>query len=145
MTPTSKELIQAIIAAIDTTVLPQVEEKQAASSLRAMRTLLEHLAVRVEIEPDVLAADNKDAEDTLRRVGRALPAASTSSSASLVNLNNHNNALQALVDSELLTLPAVGSETAEQATTRRELRGYLARRHGREREMVFPAFLGAPF
>jgi hypothetical protein len=136
MTPTSRELIQAIIAAIDTTVLPQVEEKQAASSLRAMRTLLEHLAVRVEVEPDVLAADNQDAEDTLRRLGRSPPSANTSSTASLVNLNNHNNVLQGIV---------VGAETAEQAKTRAELRGYLARRHGREHEMVFPAFLGTPF
>lgn len=143
MRPTSRDLIESIIAAIDATILPAVAEKQAASSLRAARTLLEHLAVRVEVEPEVLAADNRDAEGVLAGIGERLPDAPTETGVRA--LGARNALLQRLVDQRLRAMPIAGRESDEDAAVRAALREYLKRRHARERDMIFPAFLGTPF
>ena len=151
MQPTSRQLIEGIVAAIDEVILPAVTEKQAASSLRAARTLLEHLAVRSEVEYAELVEDNDDVQAVLGRLGRAAEdvlqphAASRAPPASLAALQARNDALQAAVEDALRTLPPTGREDAAQAEMRRELRAYLARRRERERSMIFPAFLGTPF
>lgn len=137
MRPTSREIIESIVAAIDEVILPAVEEKQAASSLRAARTLLDHLAARVEIDADVLAADNVDAAAVL---GVAPEPAE-----GMVALQASNLAYQEAIDRILRALPPPGQEDAEGAATRRRLRKYLGRRHSRERPMIVPAFLGTPF
>ena len=142
MRPTSRELIESIIAAIDTTILPAVEEKQAASSLRAARTLLEHLAVRVETEPEVLAADNQDAAAVLAGLGDVPDAGE---GGGVLALRARNAALQSAIDQRLRAMPIAGRESPAQAEVRRVLRDYLARRLARERDMIFPAFLGTPF
>lgn len=145
MRPTPRQLIESIIAAIDTTIMPAVEEKQAASSLRAARTLLEHLATRVEIDRDVLTADNDDARETLSRVGETA-AATPRTGCGLEALQQQNDAYQLTMERLLRSLPSAGNEKDErQVTVRRELRAYLARRHERERPMIIPAFLGPPF
>ena len=154
MRPTSREIIEGIVAAIDTTILPAVEEKQAASSLRAARTLLVHLAARVDVEGDILIADNADAEETIGeilardaatfpRLAHAL--AARSDDRCLATLQVRNEALQEAVDQTLRALPRAGSEAPPEADARKALRAYLARRHARERDLVFPAFLGTPF
>ena len=61
MKPSTREIIENIIKSLDEVVLPVVEDKQAASSLRSARTLLDHLARRVEGDADMLLADNADA------------------------------------------------------------------------------------
>ena len=133
MRPSSRALIESIIAAIDDTILPAVEDKQAASSLRAARTLLTHLAVRVELESAMLAADNADAAATLELPDEGGTAA------------ERNLEFQRTIDDMLRGMPIAGRESAEQAALRAKLRGYLSRRHARERDMIFPAFLGTPF
>ena len=138
MRPSSRDIIESIIAAIDDTILPAVEDKQAASSLRAARTLLDHLAHRIEGETAMVADDNADALATLARLGLDAPAGRTAPQAL-------NVALQEAVDSSLRDLPPAGREPPAQAEIRRELRAYLVRRHARERDMIIPSFLGAPF
>ncbi len=138
MRPSSRDIIESIIAAIDDTILPAVDDKQAASSLRAARTLLDHLAHRIEGDATMVADDNADAQTTLERLGLA-PSLEAATPQAL------NDALQATIDTSLRALPPAGREPPEQAAVRRELRAYLARRHARERDMIIPAFLGVPF
>ena len=142
MRPSSRELIESTIAAIDTTILPAIAEQQAASSLRAARTLLEHLAVRVEIEPDVLTADNRDAAAVLAGLGDAPDAGE---GGGVLALRARNAALQTAIDQRLRAMPIAGRESPGQAEERRVLRAYLEQRLTRERDMIFPAFLGTPF
>ena len=68
MQPSARALIEAIITSLDEVVMPVVTDKQAASSLRSARTLLDHLARRGEGEADMLSADNADALAVCRAI-----------------------------------------------------------------------------
>jgi hypothetical protein len=67
MRPTSAELLEAIAQELEDRVLPVVEDKWGASTLRSAMQLLRHLALRVALEPRVLAEDNEDARAVLER------------------------------------------------------------------------------
>lgn len=71
MRPTSRELLESIRWALDERVAPAVADPWAASTLRSVRTLLDHLMVRVECEHELAAAARDDLQGTLREV-RAL-------------------------------------------------------------------------
>lgn len=147
MQPSSRQLIEAIAAAIDDVILPQVEEKQAASSLRAARTLLEHLAVRVEIEPDIIAADNRDASEALAAMMALLgkPADPVDLGEGFQGAVAANRTLQERLDAVARALPPESAPAGASVEVRALLRDYIDRRHARERPMIFPAFLGTPF
>jgi hypothetical protein len=146
MRPTAIELVSRIRQAIDDTILPKVEDKIAASSLRSARVLLDHLASRLEHEPAFLAADNADAGAVLARAIKMLstadagPIRAAVSSAETSDPAQANDELQHGVE---LALAAV--RRAPSAELHGELKAYLARRLERERPMFFPAFTAAPF
>ena len=78
MRPSTKELLDSIAEALDTRVAPTVTNPWAASSLRSIGTLLNHLSVRVESELTILAEGNADLREVLADVcdrlgGRATP------------------------------------------------------------------------
>ena len=50
MKPTTKQIIDGISWVLDNRVAPEATEAWAASSLRSVRGLLQHLSVRVERE-----------------------------------------------------------------------------------------------
>jgi hypothetical protein len=135
-------------------ILPEVSEKQAASSLRASRTLLVHLAERVERETETLLEDNRDAEAMIAEATAAFDAEAVAplaalgagpESISLAALERRNAAIQSAIDTVLRAMPPAGREEQDQAALRKMLRGYLKRRQARERDMIFPAFLETPF
>jgi thioredoxin-like negative regulator of GroEL len=156
MQPSARALIEAIIRSIDEVVIPVVTDKVAASSLRSARTLLDHLARRVDGEADMLRADNADAlavcSAIAARVGhQAVPViaafleAGPDESPQGMTPQARNEAMQKVIDATLRGLPPAGAQTGEAAEIRAMLRDYLDRRLAREREMIFPAFLGPPF
>ena len=65
MRPTSMELLDSIAQALEDQVLPVVQDKWGASTLRSAMQLLRHLALRVALEPRILAADNDDVRRVL--------------------------------------------------------------------------------
>src|SRR5579863_6095399 len=76
MRPTTVELLESIAQALEDQVLPVVQDKWGASTLRSAMQLLRHLALRVPLEPRILAADNDDvrriltlAHDRLTQLG----------------------------------------------------------------------------
>ncbi|MXY71486.1 MAG: hypothetical protein F4Y97_00440 [Dehalococcoidia bacterium] len=78
MRPSTKELLESIAEALETRVAPTVTDPWAASSLRSIGTLLNHLSVRVESELTILAEGNADLREVLadacdRLEGRATP------------------------------------------------------------------------
>jgi len=152
MQPSARALIEAIITALDEVVIPVVTDKQAASSLRSARTLLDHLARRVKGEADTLRADNADALSVCRDIaarfgGRQAVAAIAAFLAAGPNGSpqGRNEAMQTVIEATLRGRPPAGAESDEEAEIRAMLRDYLGRRFAREREMIFPAFLGPPF
>ena len=158
MKPSTREIIENIIKSLDEVVLPVVEDKQAASSLRSARTLLDHLARRVEGDADMLLADNADAlvvfttiasrfagQKAASSIQAFLSTGGDESAQSIATLQVRNEAMQNVMDLALRGLPPAGAEGADEAAIRAELRAYLGRRLARERDMIFPAFLGTPF
>src|SRR5580693_8136007 len=65
MRPTSAELLETIAQELEDRVLPVVQDKWGASTLRSAMQLLRHLALRVPLEPRILAADNDDVREVL--------------------------------------------------------------------------------
>jgi hypothetical protein len=158
MKPSTREIIENIIKSLDEVVLPVVEDKQAASSLRSARTLLDHLARRVEGDAEMLLADNADARQVLAAIVaqfadqpasaplvKFLAADTEALPGTITELQSRNEAMQHVIDVTLRGLPPAGAEAAVEAAIRAALRGYLDRRLARERDMIFPAFLGPPF
>lgn len=146
MRPTAIELVTRIRQAIDDTILPKVEDKIAASSLRSARVLLDHLAARLEHEPAFLAADNADAHAVLDRAMAAMSTADAEPIRAAVAAAEAGDPAQANDDLQHgveLALAAV--RRAPSAAIHDELKAYLARRLERERPMFFPAFTAAPF
>ena len=74
MNPTSRELIEAIAEALRTDIAPLVEDQPwPASELRTIDALLAHLAMRVELEHEMLIADDADLDAVLTALGEHLP------------------------------------------------------------------------
>src|ERR1700689_4248537 len=78
MRPTSAELLETIAQELEDRVLPAVQDKGGAGTLRSAMQLLRHLALRVPLEPRILAEDNEDsraalmlARDRLTRLGES--------------------------------------------------------------------------
>src|SRR5258708_12304830 len=72
MRPTTVELLESIAQALEDQVLPVIQDKWGASTLRSAMQLLRHLALRVPLEAGVLAADNDDARRILTLVNDRL-------------------------------------------------------------------------
>jgi cell division septum initiation protein DivIVA len=159
MRPTSAELLETIAQELEDRVLPVVQDKWGASTLRSAMQLLRHLALRVPLEPRMLAEDNKDASgvlmlarDRLTRLGEsdlaAAAAAALDSDApdplDVVAVDALNErylrAVETIVAARDRLRPIDDSPTIHQS-----LVDYLQRRLEREHGMFLPVFLSAPF
>ena len=159
MRPTTVELLESIAQALEDQVLPVIQDKWGASTLRSAMQLLRHLALRVPLEAGILAADNDDARGVLALVGDRLrqlgetdlaAAAATALGARPVDpldviaadvLNeNYLRAVEAIIAARD-RLRAVDIPPQ----IHRTLVDYLQRRLDRERGMFIPVFLSPPF
>jgi len=156
--PSARELIEGVAAALERDVAPQLSDRWAASALRSAVQLLNHLAVRVEVEARVLLEDNDDARRVLESVCARL--GSSPADAALramietalgapepprhdaVLLDEANEALQRVIE-HVLRRRTLAEDP--QGMIHMDLRAYLRRRLERERPLYFPAFTGAPF
>ena len=159
MRPTSAELLEAIAQELEDRVLPVLQDKWGASTLRSAMQLLRHLALRVPLEPHILAADNDDvrriltlAHDRLTRLGE-----SGLASAAAAALDSHSADPLDVVAADAMNetyLRAVETIVAARdrlraldvpPTIHQSLVDYLQRRLERERAMFLPVFLSPPF
>ena len=165
MKPSAREIIEGIAWALDNRVAPHATEAWAASSLRSIRGLLQHLAVRVELEGPLLAEDNADMRTLLEgaaaRLGErddawTVLAPDVRSALDRVwrdpaayplvaSLAEENEALSALVERLIHALHADGLNDLARAATKAAVREYLARQAERERPLYVPAFTGPPY
>jgi len=159
MRPTSRELIEGVVAAIERDVAPGVSDRWAASALRSAVQLLNHLAVRVEKEAALLIEDNADARRVLSSI--SVQIGSSAAAAALrplieealktpepppydpPRLDEANEALQGVIE-RVLRDEALAANAQTEAI-RIELHRYLRRRLEREHLLYFPVFTGAPF
>jgi hypothetical protein len=160
MRPTTRELIDGIVTALEHQVAPVVQDKWAASVLRSATQLLNHIALRAEDEARVLIEDNLDVRQVLEAirprlagkadigplhaaVEEALKAAEPASH-DVVGLGARNDAYLAAVE-KLVRHRGLVRQATEGASVHEQLRGYLRRRLKREHHLYFPVFTGPPF
>jgi hypothetical protein len=159
MRPTSAELLETIAQELEDQVLPVVQDKWGASTLRSAMQLLRHLALRVSLEPRILAEDNDDARGTLTLAHDRLTRLGESdlAAAAAAALNSHSAEPLDVVAADAMNetyLRAVETIVAARDRLRavddppmihQSLVDYLQRRLERERGMFLPVFLSAPF
>lgn len=160
MRPTTRELIESIITALERQVSPVVQDKWAASVLRSASQLLKHIALRTEDEGRVLIEDNQDVRLVLEAIRRRLAGKSDDAQLSTAleqalqaadpaahdtaALAVRNEVYQVVVEQLLRHRDRVRKATGG-TDTRDELRAYLRRRLRREHHLYFPVFTGPPF
>ena len=159
MRPTTVELLDSIAQALEEQVLPVIQDKWGASTLRSAMQLLRHLALRVPLEAGILAADNDDVRRILTLVGARLSelgetdlaaAAAAALSAPSVDpldviaADALNETYQGAVEMIIAARDRLRTvDTAPQI--HQTLVNYLQRRLDRERGMFVPVFLSPPF
>lgn len=159
MQPTSPELLESIAQALEDQVLPVVQDKWGASTLRSAMQLLRHLALRVSLEPRFLAADNDDvrrvltlAQERLAQLGVSDLAATAAAVLSsppvdpldVVAADALNETYLRVIDTIVAARDRLQPLDAP-PTIHQSLVDYLQRRLGRERGMFLPVFLSPPF
>lgn len=72
MRPSTPELLDSVAAALEAQVLPSVQDKWAASTLRSAMQLLRFLALRVAQEPQILREQAADLHATLAQLAPLL-------------------------------------------------------------------------
>ena len=159
MRPTTVELLESIAQALEDQVLPVVQDKWGASTLRSAMQLLRHLALRVPLEAGILAADNDDARriltlvsDRLRQLGETDLGAAAAAALSARSVDPLD-----VIAADVLNetyLRAIETIIAARDRLRaidtppqihQSLVDYLQRRLDRERGMFVPVFLSPPF
>jgi hypothetical protein len=159
MRPTTVELLESIAQALEDQVLPVVQDRWGASTLRSAMQLLRHLALRVPLEAGILAADNDDARriltlasDRLRQLGETDLAAAAAAALSARSVDPLDVvAADALNEGYLRAVETIiaardrlrAIDTPPQI--HQTLVDYLQRRLDRERGMFVPVFLSPPF
>jgi hypothetical protein len=157
--PTTVELLESIAQALEDDVLPLIQDKWGASTLRSAMQLLHHLALRVPLEAGILAADNDDVRRILTLVGDRLSqlgetdlaaAAAAALSARSVDpldviaADAVNETYQGAVEMIIAARDRLRTiDTPPQI--HQTLVDYLQRRLDRERRMFVPVFLSPPF
>ncbi|HWM71424.1 MAG TPA: hypothetical protein VNO35_32960 [Steroidobacteraceae bacterium] len=160
MRPTSRELIGAIVTALEQEVAPLVQDKWAASVLRSATQLLNHLSLRVEHEARVFIEDNQDVRHVLETIYRNLTVNADMASLraalegalqtpecphhDVVALDARNEAYLIAVETLLKHRSLVRQATGG-TSVHEQLREYMRRRLKREHHLYFPVFTGPPF
>jgi hypothetical protein len=159
MRPTTVELLESIAQALEDQVLPVVQDKWGASTLRSAMQLLRHLALRVPLEAGILGADNDDARriltlvsDRLRQLGETDLGAIAAAALSARSVDPLDviaaDALNEIYQRAIETIVAARDRLRAIDTPpqiHRTLVDYLQRRLDRERGMFVPVFLSPPF
>jgi hypothetical protein len=145
MRPSSRQLIESIQWELETRVAPEVHGDWARSSLRSVAALLTHLAARVDVEVELLVADNADLRATVGEVAPLLDPTAVvlpepSRSHLVTELVAENEALRELAELALRTFLERGAADAVD-----KVAGCLRRQLERERPLVTPAFTGPIF
>jgi hypothetical protein len=159
MRPTTVELLDSIAQALEEQVLPVIQDKWGASTLRSAMQLLRHLALRVPLEAGILAADNDDVRriltlvgDRLRQLGETDLAAAAAAALSarsvdpldVITADAVNETYQRAVEMIIAARDRLRTiDTPPQI--HQTLVDYLQRRLDRERRMFVPVFLSPPF
>jgi len=161
MRPSVQEILAAAQKALQEKVAPVVEDQWAASALRSMDAILNHLQARVPIEGPVLYEDNEDivallsslnvdlaaadatlAEDLQRFLGAAATLKETAYPA-VDSLSALNIQGREVIDN-LLRLCIARQDESTFGDTHANIRTYLDRHIERERAFYFPTFVGRP-
>ena len=159
MRPTTVELLESIAQALEDRVLPVIQDKWGASTLRSAMQLLRHLALRVPLEAGILAADNDDVRriltlvgDRLSQLGETELAAAAAAALSahsvdpldVIAADAVNETYQGAVEMIIAARDRLRTiDTPPQI--HQTLVDYLQRRLDRERRMFVPVFLSPPF
>lgn len=167
MKPTARQLVESISWSLDARVTPHVEDKWAASTLRSVHCLLEHLAVRVDAEGPLLHEDNADLAATSATVVVLLadatgPVAETRDALAALgarswrapdayptttSLAEENDAWRTAVDLLLRAL-RTGDEHVDpdrRAAAEAAIDDQLRRRLQRDQPLFAPAFMSSTF
>lgn len=159
MKPDAPQMLKAIAVALERDVLPHVGDKWAASSTRSAIQLLQHLAIRVTLEPRILADEALRLEEWLPVLAVALEAAGEAALAQEAKVAGvpsgapaHDlQAAQAYDERRLALLERLLADR-ERLESQHETRewparivDYLRGRLERERELYLPVFLTPPF
>ena len=159
MRPTSAELLETIAQELEDQVLPVLQDKWGASTVRSAMQLLRHLALRVPLEPRILAADNEDARSALRfaheRLIRLEASDLAATAADALNSPDADPldvvAADAINETYLRAIETIVAardrlrSLDDPPTIHPSLVDYLERRLEREHGMFLPVFLSAPF
>jgi len=159
MRPTTVELLESIAQALEDQVLPVIQDKWGASTLRSAMQLLRHLALRVPLEAGILAADNDDVRRILTLVGDRLSQLGETdlAAAAAAALSARSADPLDVIAADALNETYLGAVEMIIAARDRlrtidtppqihqTLVDYLRRRLDRERGMFVPVFLSPPF
>lgn len=159
MRPTSAELLETIAQELEERVLPVLQDKWGASTVRSAMQLLRHLALRVPLEPRILAADNEDARSVLRfahlHLVRVEATDLAAAAADALNCPDADPldvvAADAINETYLRAIETIVAARDrlrlidDPPTIHPSLVDYLERRLERERGLFLPVFLSAPF
>jgi hypothetical protein len=159
MRPTSAELLATIAQELEDKVLPVMQDKWGASTVRSAMQLLRHLALRVPLEPRILAEDNQDARaalvlahDRLSSLGASdLAAAAADALSSPAADPLDVAAVDALNEKYLKAIEMIVAARDrlrlidDPPNIHAALVDYLKRRLEREHGLFLPVFLSAPF
>jgi hypothetical protein len=162
MKPSVEDMLEAVQSALRDTVAPVVSDQFAASALRSVDAILNHLRARAPVESQVLAMDNRDLYEVFSietqtlsmlepRISLAtdldafLAKACEQSGANVLvaDLETLNLEGRGLVD-ELLVLCHSKPTNPEAIHMHANLRGYINRHLERESPFFFPVYTGRP-
>jgi hypothetical protein len=151
MMPLSEAMLAAAQLALKEHVAPVVEDQWAASALRSVDVILQHLQARVPGEGPMLHADTRDLADVLANVSQALGAGDVIQAfgqeaqtlldgyASVGDLAALNCKGRQIVDD---LLHVCRKRQADEAHAK--LHAYLMRHVERESPYFFPTYVGRP-
>lgn len=157
MMPKAEDMLAAVQLALKEHVVPIAEGHQwAASALRSVDVILNHLQARVPVEGPILHADTTELLELLGKAKTALgdtvegqdaflteAPAVLAGYATVGDLHALNHRGREVVDLLLRHCHARKGEEATQAA-HADLRAYLVRHTDRESPFFFPTYVGRP-
>jgi len=164
MRPTAVEMIQCVEFSLDADVVPNLgSDPRAHSAVASIRFLLRHLAVRVEVEPRMLAEDSRDIRELCVSLVEVFRSAGMGELADLVarecdrippvdgfpdlcRLSKENTALKTVVDKIVSSLGKAENYPSEPVSVANTLIAQqLARQIGREEACMNLTYTGSIF
>ena len=144
MKPSVEQMLEAMQLALREKVSPVVTDQWAASALRSVDVILNHLQARTPVEGPMLYEDNRDLAAVLDGAGGLSLAGEVSSEGAVLTEALAGFAADVVAMAQGYPAVAVlsGQEAAEQLHV--ALRAYLDRHVEREQPFFFPTYVGRP-